>query len=328
MLEFGSKLATKTGERISQDGFASAIAGGLHFIGNRVQPAPAKKLGESIFPFSAPDTTIQVHAYGLGDLMIVRQFGRAVQRYYAECGDPELGDVVLACGSGTVAENPDRGDINLWWWWSFGDFDGCPEQYLNHYINETKVEPDAILCPSQRCVKETEQAGYNALYFPLGTQAFEPLGFDRSGMGYAGSKNHKRSEKRDKVLGPYRGSETFEWVSHFVYPEQLNQWYNQKMVTFGLHKEGQRQYGMVNNRVFETLASGTPFVLESHPTVNDVLGFEFPYQTSSVEETRSLVDQIRNNPEETVAEFQDYAELVRENHSYDARVSELIEFLS
>jgi hypothetical protein len=85
---------------------------------------------------------------------------------------------------------------------------------------------------------------------------------------------------------------------------------------------------MVNNRVFETLASGTPFVLEAHPVVDDILGFDFPYQTDSRDKTVELVNEIRNSPQDTVTEFQEYSEHVRENHSYNDRITKLFEFLS
>lgn len=287
-----------------------------------------KESGENRFEYEAADTTVTLHGYGLGDLMIIRQFGRALQGYFADHGDPELGEIVIATGGHHAAYHPDDGDVNLYWWWSFGGHDDEPDGYLKQYVEEAAVEPDVILCPSDRCLNEAQQLGYETLYLPLGTQAFEPLGFRRSGLGYAGSKGHKRPEKQQRLFGPYYDSDDLEWVSHFVYPEQLNSWYNTKQVTFGLHKEGQRQWGMVNNRVFETLASGTPFVLETHPVVDDVLGFEYPYQSSSPEETRELVERIRANPDEVAAEFESYAHHVREEHSYDQRVRTLIDHLS
>lgn len=327
-----SDLAGRARKEYSEEGLASLITNSVRFVGESVSPyhgrGYTKEYGENVFPYPAPETTVQLHASGLGDLMIVRQFGRAIQDYYREFGDPEFGDVVIAAGAMDPAFDPDPGDINLYWWWSFGRLDDEPDQYLNHYLKETAVEPDAILCPSERCLREAEQLGYDTLFLPLGTYAFEPLGFERRGLGYAGTKNHKQSEKEARVLGPFGDDEDFEWVSHFVFPEQLNQWYNRKLVTFGLHKEGQRQWGMVNNRVFETLASGTPFVLEAHPVVDDILGFDFPYQTDSRDKTVELVNEIRNSPRDTVAEFQEYSEHVRENHSYNDRVTKLFEFLS
>lgn len=312
-----------------QRGLLSLVSKGFRFVGHTVDESHgySQEHGTNVFEFSSPETTVQIHTIGLGDIMITRQFGRAFHDYCLEYGDPELGDVTIAGGAMEPALHPEPGDINLWWWWSFGQYDDRPRQSLDHYLNETTVDPDVILCLSEPCLDEAEQAGYETLYFPLGTQAFEPLGFDRSGLGYAGSEGHKEDSKEQLIFGSFAQPHEFEWVSHFVYPEQLNLWYNQKLITFGLHKEGQRQWGMVNNRVFETLASGTPFILEEHPYVEDVLGFEFPYQVSSPDEARQMVADMRGRPQEVISEFREYSETVRAEHSYDTRISELIEFL-
>jgi hypothetical protein len=285
--------------------------------------------GENHFTYSTGDTTFILQGTGLGDLMIIRQFGRAIHDFFISEADPELGEVVITTGAGPPAFNPDEGDVNLYWWWSFGHYDSMPEQYLDYYLDKTAIKPDVVLCPSARTEREAQQAGFETVRFPLGTYSFEPKSeLKRGGFGYAGSPNHKQNAKGNRVIGPFAENPNFEWVTHFRFPEELSLWYNQKMVTFGLHREGQRTWGMVNNRVFETLASGTPFILEAHPTVNDVLGFEYPYQTSSKAESKSLVNQIQENPESTFEEFHQYSELVRKKHSYYRRVETLVDYLS
>jgi len=287
-----------------------------------------KVLGENTFVLRGPETTIQFHVEGLGDMMILRQFERGFQAYLRENEDPGLGKVVVACGSMLAAFHPDRGDINLLWWYSFGRKDDAPDEFLPWYLNEATVVPDAILCPSPLFQEEAERLGFDTLYFPIGVQGFEPLGQPREGLGYAGSKNHKGKRKVEMVIGPHETDPDFEHVSHFVSPTQLNLWYNTKLATFGLTKEGQRRWGNVNSRVFETLASGTPLILEEHPYLEDVLGFEYPYQSSSREETIELVDRIRSDPEAALDEFETYSERVRENHSYERRVETLFDYLT
>lgn len=287
-----------------------------------------RRRGENHFTYGTRHTRFVLQGTGLGDLMILRQFGRALHDYLVENPDPELGDVVITTGAMSPAFNPDRGDVNLYWWWSFGQLDDSPEQYLDDYLDKVTVPPDIVLCPSERTEREAQQAGFDTLRFPLGTYSFEPRATpDRDGLGYAGSPNHKDDEKQARVIGPYADTPAFEWVTHFRFPEELNLWYNRKLATFGLHKEGQRRWGLVNNRVFETIASGTPFVLEAHPTVDDVLGFEYPYQTESRAETRDLVEEIREDPEGTLEEFREYSRRVREDHDYRRRVETLVEYL-
>lgn len=255
--------------------------------------------------------------------MIIRQFGEGFAEHLAQYGDPGLGNVVVSCGGYKAAYEPEQGDVNCFWWWSFGPYDDSPDEFLEFYLEEVSVEPDVILCLSERCEREAQQLGFDTVNLPLGTQSFRPLNCERAGLGYAGSERHKKTEQEKVVLGPYGNEDDFEWVSSFVTPTQLNLWYNTKLATFGLTKQGQREWGMVNNRVFETLASGTPLILESHPNVENVLGFEYPYQTSTRQETVDLVEHIRESPEETLAEYSTYSRKVKAEHSYTNRVKTL-----
>lgn len=261
--------------------------------------------------------------------MIIRQFGRAIQNFFRNQGDPELDDIVISTGAMAPAYEPLQGDLNLFWWWSFGDLDDSPERFLDDYLDRVSVRPDIILCPSEKTEKEAQQAGFETIRFPLGTHAFEPLGFDRSGIGYAGTLGHKMSKKEEMMLGPYRNSPNFESVSHFRFPEELNCWYNTKKVTLGMHKEGQKSWGMVNNRVFETLASGTPLILKKHDNLSNVLGFEYAYQVSSGDELRDTMQELRQRSDQSIrSEFNDYSQKVREQHNYRRRVDRLFREIS
>jgi hypothetical protein len=291
------------------------------------EPLYAPKHGENIFSFEAQNTKLQFHGTGLGDLMIIRQVGQAYQDYISENGDPHLGKVVVASGGNEPAFDPEKGDINCFWWWSFGLMADNPEDFFATYLEHVSVQPDLVLCLSKRCQKIAEEHGIESLYLPLGTYAFEPLNQSRSGTGYAGSKRHKKEEQIERLFGAYRDNPGFEWVDHFVTPTQLNLWYNTKITTFGLTLDSQREYGMVNNRVFETLASATPLILEPHPNVNEVLGFNYPYQPSNAEEAQAMVTDLRNNPEETRTEFKRISTRIRNNHSYSNRLETLFDRL-
>jgi hypothetical protein len=276
----------------------------------------------------APETTLHYHAYGLGDVMMARQVAAAFGAYLREYGDPEVGTVSLSAGGFMPLSRIEAGDTTVFWWYSFGPMDDSPECFLDEVLEPcADVEFDLLLCGSERIQKEARQAGYDTLYFPIGTYGYEPLGVERSGMGYAGSKNHKDDEKVAMLMGPYADREDFEWVDHFTTLHELNLWYNTRLITFGLTKEGQRRWGVVNSRVFESLASGTPLIVPEHPTIDDVLGFEYPYQVSSAEETAELIDDIRSEPEATLEAFRDYSERIHEDHGYVTRLRTLFEAL-
>jgi glycosyltransferase involved in cell wall biosynthesis len=288
----------------------------------------ATKPGENHFEFRAGRTRLVCHTIGLGDVMMIRQLGRAFVEYLRRHGDPELGDVVLTSGGYAPKLHQEAGDVHLYWWYSFGPMDDHPEQFFEEHVEPNlDAPPDVVLCASRRFQKEARQRGYDTLYFPIGTYGYEPLDLEREGLGYAGSRWHKSGEKIREMLGPFRDDPEFEWVSEFTLPEQLNLWYNTRLVTFGVTKGAQREWGTVNSRVFETLASGTPLILREHPTVEDILGFDYPYQVSSRAETLDAVDEILSDPEATLAEFSEFSSLVREDHSYVTRLETLFDYL-
>ena len=84
---------------------------------------------------------------------------------------------------------------------------------------------------------------------------------------------------------------------------------------------------MVNNRVFEVLATGTPFILYSHRAVNEVLGFDFPFQSSSPEETLELAGRIVADYTHHLELFASYGKQVVARHTYDRRIATLIDCL-
>ena len=288
-----------------------------------------RKPGENFFEYRGGDTALTFHVVGLGDTMMVYQMGRAFVEYVKTHGDPDLGDVVVTTGGYAPKLTQRRGDHNLYWWYSFGPHDDSPRRFHDEFLAPNlSVRPDTVLCGSKRIRELAEDHGYDTLYFPIAQYGYEPLGFERRGMGYAGSRWHKSGEKVRTMLGPFRERDDFEWVSEFTTPDQMNLWYNTRRVTFGITKEGQRQWGVVNSRVFETLASGTPLVMGEHPTVEDVLGFEYPYQVSTRQDAVDTVAELLENPEETAAEFEEYADRLREEHSYVARLEKLFTHLS
>jgi len=97
--------------------------------------------GNNHFTYGSGDTSFVLQGTGLGDLMIIRQFGRALHDYLVNKTDPELGDIVITTGASPPAFNPDKGDLNLYWWWSFGPKDDAPGEYLDFYLDEVSVEP-------------------------------------------------------------------------------------------------------------------------------------------------------------------------------------------
>ena len=84
---------------------------------------------------------------------------------------------------------------------------------------------------------------------------------------------------------------------------------------------------MVNNRVFEVLASGTPFIIHRHRALEEVLGLPYPYQSDSPEQSRSLADEIDMDYQKHLSVFDGYRQAIDAGHRYRHRVKTLIDFL-
>lgn len=264
------------------------------------------------------------HTIGLGDTMIASQYCKAFEEYCKKEGDPKLGKIVFNAGDWSLDFKLERGDINFYWWWSMNFSDS----WLDDYISNIDVKPDIICCLSMACLNYAEEKGFKAFLYPLGAGSdFKSLNLDRAGIGYAGLKNQKDAEQEDVVLGPFINQEDFEWVHNLRSAHELNLFYNKKKIILGMTERYQEKFGMVNNRVFEALASATPFIIYKNRGLIETLGFEYPYQTNSFEQTKQIADEILKNYSKYKNEFICYSRIIAEKHSYYKRIKSLVEFI-
>lgn len=261
---------------------------------------------------------------GLGDVMIARQMCSEFTTYCEQNGDPSLGSIVISAGAWPLEFRLRNGDHNLYWWWSMNGQD----DWLERYLESANVKPDAVACLSCWCRQRAEAAGCTALYLPLAVgESFQPLRLSRSGIGFAGSKGHKDQEQVAAILGPFLDRPDFEWATNIKGPGKLSEFYNAKRIVLGMTERFQEKAGMVNNRVFEVLATGTPFILHRHRAVNEVLGEDYPYQSATPGETRSLAETILADYPKHLELFERYQTIVNSFHRYKHRLSTLLEFL-
>jgi hypothetical protein len=272
--------------------------------------------------FNGPSTELVLVGVGLGDIAVMHQVGNSFLEMCHGGFDPELGKVVISFGSTVSAFYPIKGDYNIWWCW------GNKEDWIKEYFEKVKYPPDLVMCPSRDCVREVmETENVYVMYAPTATgSVFHPLWLKREGLGYTGHPN-KSHKQMKKVIYPLISREDFEWrkTDWFIYLEDLNHWYNTKLVTFGMVSEINTQYNILTNRVFEVFASGTPLIYSKHKGFQEVFGIDYRYQTESAEQTLSLVDQILSNPEEALDYMDDLSMMTLETHNYMNRLSQLFE---
>jgi hypothetical protein len=273
----------------------------------------------------ARKTTLSIFTnVGRGDMMIAKQCCETFVRYCETVGDPALGNIVITAGAWPLHFRMEKGDHNVYWWWSMNG----QEDWLDLYLNNVEIKPDVVACLSFSCMKGAQALGCRTIHLPLAAgERFRPSCTLRNGIGYGGSKKHKDERQVEAITGPFKDDVNFEWVDNLKTPEDLNAFYNRKQIILGMTEAYQEKIGMVNNRVFEVLATGTPFILYRHRTLNETLGFEYPYQSDSYETTKRLADSILVNYSECLERFQQYSREIQTKHTYWHRLGELITFL-
>ncbi len=270
-------------------------------------------------------TTLSIHTnVGMGDVMVARQVCQEFASYCEAHGDPKLGHIVVIGGAWPLEFTLPKGDHNIYWWWSMNGRDN----WLDQYLDRACVKPDVIACLSRWCCEQAKRSGRRVLYLPLAAgEHFRPLGLSRMGIGYAGSKGHKDVEQVATIVGPFTDGSNFEWASGFTTPQEINEFYGRKQVVLGMTERYQERAGMVNNRVFEVLASGTPFLIHSHRALEEVLGQPYPYQSGTPAQSRERVNEILADYPRHLAVFDRYRQTVEAKHRYRHRLKTLIDFL-
>lgn len=273
--------------------------------------------------FISDNTELWIFGCGLGEQAVAKQMGNAFLEYCKE-NDPCLGKIMLSLGQSATSFYPYKGDVDLWWAWS------DHANFIPEYYGKTTVKPQILLCTSHRVEEEAEQHGLETVYLPLATgKDFKPLGLERKGLGYTGNPN-KPNEQYHIMIEPFIHQD-FEWITKnrddiYLKLEQLNTWYNTRQIVFGMIAGHCKILHIIPNRMFETLASGTPFITGRYD-LEDVFSFPYPFMTDSQDETINLVAEILADYPKYLVKFAEYSRNIRENHTFDIRIKTLMEYL-
>ena len=258
--------------------------------------------------------TMYIFRSGTGDQQTADQFTDAFNRFVRE-NDPGWGDVVIAAGVRGEIFHPHRGTVNLYWWWSGAEQDN----WLDYYVNHVSVKPQIILCASHKMLDYARARNYKAVYFPGGAgHEYFPMNLSRSGVGYCGTKGHKSKEQERCIIDPAQRY-GFQWATFCPGGRsQLNEWYNSKSVCLGMTADDSLEWGVVPTRTYEVLAGANPYITYKHWAMNETLGFEYLYQSSSPEETVHWLEELINNDHKE--EFAKFAEIIQREHTWDKRI--------
>lgn len=267
--------------------------------------------------FMGEETELWIFGSGLGEYALTRQLGDSFLNLIDNGEDPHLGRIMLSMGFNPASTRPYRGDINMVWAY------GVNKDNLEEKIATIEgLKPDVVLSPHKPIRDKAEELGMKGIHMIAGVgRFFKPLNLERSKIGFAGLDNKSRKQ-RDIVLGPALKRGDLIWISRtqsdvLLTLEELNKFYNTLKVTFGMIPEERHHMDYVPSRLFEVLASGTPLIIYKLHDFKKNIGFDYPYQTTSYEETEAHMDYILNNQERVLKECAGYSDYIREFHSYE-----------
>lgn len=109
--------------------------------------------------------------------------------------------------------------------------------------------------------------------------------------------------------------------------KELSAHYASARVVLNDHTADMRRDGFVSNRVYDVLASGTPVVTEDMPGIPaDLRPYLFLY--SNEEELIERLTEAKEASPERRMELKTFADVVRQEHSFDRRASTILEVVS
>ncbi len=277
--------------------------------------------------FIGQGTELWIFGSGLGEHTLAQQLGDSFLSIVDKGEDPQLGRIMLSLGYSQAAIRPYRGDINIVW--AYGITPNELDTKLNEFVG---ITPDVVLSPHKAMRDKAIELGKEAYHIHPGVgRFFYPMGKPRTMIGFAGVDN-KTQRQKHIVLGPAIERGDLDWRSrdsvHTMSIEELNEFYNTLKVTFGMVTEDRHNIDYMPSRIFETLVTETPIITYKLHNFKKNMGFDYPYQTTSYEETKEHMDYILDNPEPVMEEMKIYSKYIRENHCYEKKLLTLFQELT
>lgn len=263
---------------------------------------------------------------GLGEQTMFIQIGTSFLEMVDEGNDPKLGRIMFSMGHGLMAFQPYKGDHNVIWTWAMR-----PHQ-IDIYLNGITCHPDLFIINQKEINKIIESKGIKTITMQsagVNPKHFFPMNKPREGIGFCGIDSKGEEQKRI-VIEPARAY-NFEWMNKtkddFRSVRELNEWYNNKQIVLGMVHKERGSYKYVPTRVPETLASETPLIISKLYELEENMGFDYPYQTTSAKQTKYWIDYILDDYDSVQKEMGKYAKIVREKHNYKNILNTIFEEL-
>lgn len=251
-------------------------------------------------------------------------------------------DLILSLGiGGVIKEYQTFGDTDaIYWWWVLGGYQDQPGEFDFAKKHLYGSNFDGVLTNSREKVPELRnQLPAKHLHIGCDTEKISPgQGIDEYNcdITYLGLGNYKRQKQYDmlfepatqydfRIYGADWENTKYEEYHHGILPRgDISNLYNSATVVLGLHHDYVK-LGMVNGRVFRALGTNSIYIDQYHEKLDSEMG-EYITLVESKTEMADILEDVFSNDEPYREKAAKGGKYVRENHSYEEKCKEILDF--
>ncbi len=215
-----------------------------------------------------------------------------------------------------------------------------PQMPENANLDDDFQNYDIIAVASKKYAKQLNDYGINAIYVPQFTnpQKFYPNFKSelKTDILFVGSNWHDRTSLRYTIELGYNVS-VYGYNWHGIVPEnmykgeyipneQLSQYYSSAKIVLNDHRPDMKEFGFVNNRIYDATASGALVISDYIKEIDDIYQGSVPmYKTK--EELNELIKYYLNNEEQRQQKAQKAREITLKYFTNNAVAKQILSHL-
>ncbi|WP_029322891.1 CgeB family protein [Butyrivibrio sp. AE3004] len=116
-------------------------------------------------------------------------------------------------------------------------------------------------------------------------------------------------------------------VSDYIANSEVSSAYHNAAILLNDHWDDMLEYGIISNRIFDALCAGAFVISDNVPGIHELLG-DAVVTYNDRDDLKNKVDYYLSHPDERNAIASMAQSLVKEKHSFDARIAEIIKVMS
>jgi len=100
--------------------------------------------------------------------------------------------------------------------------------------------------------------------------------------------------------------------------------YGQSQITLGITVASQKELGMVNNRIFDSLACGTPIISDYFPALEEIFGDLVTYARKTGDVDTQIQSILQRSPQERKDFSERAISFIENQHTYLHRIDQVL----